>query len=501
MTTTLASASLDLAFLLLFWVPGILGAWALGARTVSLALPVGFVFSTTLLTLWYSLLALLGWHSDFWWSSKALFVMATVPLLFLAIKGRASLAITAWFPLAVATTTIVGRNILLLDTRPGFSDQFLVGYIGWLMQSGIDPTVLGSTSYLKRSFATPLLLAAGREGFLLISMIPLMAILLIIATYHLATVASARFPSWLRIVTFGAVMSLWATTSFFWGMFGYQNSHVLVALAVTTLASFVLILSSTTPPPLLLIGSGIFASSFVLAQARIEAAALALLIALPLLNALPRMTTRHSRVIILALSGGPIGFIVWLVTTRSPVVEPLPLIALMILLVPFIILAAIGRVPAYLGKMILPTTFGVLAGLGIWYLFVVGDGRLRRQFIQNTFLGDGRWGYIAGAFLIILAITIVRHRSQRDNWVIWMTVTGLLFTLDVKILDGLIELGQITGIGRGWTDSVNRGFFHLFGPLTVMAMTGILGLAGQQERPKAKETVRKSGDSASSPAG
>ena len=476
MISHLVPAFVDLAFLLLFWLPGVLAAWLVGARTVSHALPLGFVFSATLLTLWYSMLSFAGWQEFFWLSSKVIFVLALAPLLFLAARAKASPTITAWIPLIIASVTVAGRNVFLLDTRPGFSDQFLVGYIGWLMQSGTDPSVFGSVEYLKRSFAAPLLLASGREGFLLISMIPLMAIVLILATYHLLTVTSRRFSPKLRAVTFAAVMSLWATTSFFWGMFGYQNSHVLVALTVTVLASTVLSFSQSTPPPALLTSVAIFSSSFVLAQARIEAAALALLIALPLLNALPGMPIRHARMTIVALTGAPIGFMLWLMTTRATLLEPLPPVALVVLLIPFIALAAVKRVPLFLGQLLLPAAFGILAGLSVWYLFIFGDRALRWEFTASTFLGEGQWGYIAIAFVVILALTIFHRRTQPENWIIWMTLIALMFTLDTKIIDGLFVIGEVGGYGRGWTASVNRGFFHSFGLLTVMTASGMLAL-------------------------
>lgn len=490
MNADLVGALHDGLFLLLLWLPGIFGASVMGARGFLQVLPLGFLLSTALLSLWFTLTTLTRVEEYFWVSSKIVFAIALVVLGALVARQKSSLATVLWWPLATSTVVILVRNVFLLDTRPGFADQFVVGYVGWLLQSGFDASVFGEVEYLKRSFAVPLLLAAGREGSLLIAVIPLMAILLLFATYHLINVVTPGVRRWIRLVVFLAVLSVWATTSLYWGMFGYQNAHILVALAVTVLASGVLTLGATRHSlPRVALGA-VFVGSFTLAQARIEAVGLGLLISLPLLLVIGDEPGPGRRKLALALIGGPLGFALWLITVDTDLLEPVPPLAALALVVPIVLLGYLPRVSRALAQILMPAAFGILAGVVLW-LFAVADGapKRRNQFIENTFLGEGMWGYVAVAFLAILAITYLRTKTQQENWLIWMTVVGLLFTVAVKIVDGLFIIGGVPGFGRGWTDSVNRGFFHLFGPMTATMVAGILGVALERGRPAPRKEV------------
>jgi len=475
MSQDIVGAAYDGFYILLFWVPGVLVALLLGARRLSHVLPLGFLLSAAFMSVVYTFSALANIPETFWLVSKAVFGIALVGLGAVTLIKKPHGLLTNGLVMAVITgVAVITRNIFRLDVRPQYSDQFVIGWISSLMDSGIDPTVLGAVDYIKRSFIFPLILTAGRDGTITIALIPIVAILMVMATYHLIRVLTVKTDGKLRIAVFLAVVLLWATSSFFWGMFGYQNAHVLVALGVAVLLSSVFAVrlkgESTWLGPI-----GGFVAGFVIAQSRIEAVALALLLLVPLLYFSRRRNPNASRRELTALFGAPLGFFLWLVTTDAFVFDIIPAPVVALIFVPLAVLFIFPRVSLPLGQILIPSVFGVLAALAIWFLFL-GDGseRRRTQFFVNTFLGDGMWGYGAWTFLLIVLVTSLWKMSHRDALLLWVAAVGILFTIDVKIIDGLIEVGGIPGFGRGWTDSTNRAFFHLFAPITAVMATGII---------------------------
>ena len=475
MTQDILGAAYDSVYIALFWGPGTLAALFLGARKISHALPLGFLLSAAVMSLVYTTCALANIHHLFPTVSKIVFAIALVGLGAVAVIKRPHGLIANGVVMVVITVfAVITRNILRLDVRPQYSDQFVIGWISSLMDSGIDPTVLGAVNNIKRSFIFPLVLTAGRDGTITISLIPITAIVMIMATYHLIHALTPKTDARVRVAVFSAVVLLWATSSFFWGMFGYQNAHVLVALGVAVLLSSVFGFRQGHQTPWLGPIGG-FVAGFVIAQSRIEAAALALLLMVPLLFFSHRRTLNASRRSLVPLLGPPTGFFLWLITTDAFVFDTIPAPIVALIFVPIIVLLVFPRISRPLGRILVPAVFGILLALGILYFFVVEGGQSRRaQFFVNTFLGDGMWGYGAWAFLLIVAVTSLWKMSHREALLVWVTAVAILFTIDVKIIDGLIEVGGIPGFGRGWTDSTNRAFFHLFAPLTAVMVTGII---------------------------
>ena len=475
MSQDIIGAAYDGTYILLFWGPGLVAALLLGARRLSHAMPLGFLISAALMSVVYTATALIGIPEAFWLVSRIVFAMALLSLLAVALIRRASGLVENGLMMAGITAfAVIARNVLRLDVRPQYSDQFVIGWISSLMNSGLDPTVLGSVDYIKRSFIFPMTLAAGRDGTIAISVISITAILMIMATYHLVRVLTEKTDNKIRTVVFIAVVLLWATSSFFWAMFGYQNAHVLVALCVAVLLSSLFGFRQRNQSPWLGPIGG-FVAGFVIAQARIEAVALAFLLMVPLLFFSHRRTINASRRYLVAFFGPPLGFFLWLITTDAFVFDYVPAPVVALIFVPFIALLVFPRISRPLGKILVPGVIGILIALTIWYLFLVdGAERRRTQFFVNTFLGDGMWGYGAWAFLVIILITSLWKMSHRDALLLWVTAVAILFTIDVKVIDGLIEVGGIPGFGRGWTDSTNRAFFHLFAPITAAMVTGII---------------------------
>ena len=468
-------AAYDGLYIVLFWGPGLVTALLLGARQLSHALPLGFLISTALMSGLYTSMAFVGNPGAFWFVSKVVFAVALISLGGVALIRRPSGVLdNALVMSAITAVAVITRNILRLDVRPQYSDQFVIGWISSLMNSGVDPTVLGSVDYIKRSFIFPMILTAGREGTITISVVSIIAILMIMATYHLARVLTENVDGKIRTLVFIAVLLLWATSSFFWAMFGYQNAHVLVALGVAVLLSSVFGFRQGNQSPWLGPIAG-FLAGFVVAQSRIEAVALALLLMVPLLFFSHRHSTGASRRHLFAFFGPTFGFFLWLITTDAFVFDYVPAPFVALIFVPLIALIIFPRISRPLGRALVPGVIAILIALTIWYLFLVdGAERRRTQFFVNTFLGDGMWGYGAWAFLVIVLFTTLWKMSHRDALLLWATAVAILFTIDVKIIDGLIEVGGIPGFGQGWTDSTNRAFFHLFAPITAVMVTGII---------------------------
>jgi hypothetical protein len=463
----IVGAAYDGLYILLFWGPGILVALLLGAQRLSHALPLGFLISAVLMSVAYTTTALARIPETFWLVSKLAFGLALLGLGAITLIRRPHGFVSNSLVMAVITVgAVIARNILRLDVRPQYSDQFVIGWISALMDSGIDPAVLGTVDYIKRSFIFPLILTAGRDGTITISLIPIIAILMLMGTYRLIHVLTDKTDGKVRISVFIAVVLLWASSSFFWGMFGYQNAHVLVALGVAVLLSSVFSFRQGSESPWLGPVSG-FVAGFVIAQSRIEAVALALILMVPLLFFSHRSNINASRRALVAFLGPPTGFFLWLLTTDAFVFDIVPAPVVALIFVPLIALLIFPRISRPLGRLLIPSVFGTLIALTIWYLFLIdGAERRRTEFFVNTFLGDGMWGFGAWAFLLIVLVTSLWKMSHRDSLLLWVTAVAILFTIDVKIIDGLIEVGGVSDFRRGWTDSTNRAFFHLFAPLT-----------------------------------
>lgn len=475
MIQDIVGAAYDSFYILLFWSPGLLATLLLGVRRLSHALPLGFLLSSVFMSIVYTTTALARIPETFWLASKLAFGAALIGLGVTALIRRPPGLVTNGMVMAgITAIAVIARNIFRLDVRPQYSDQFVIGWISQLMDSGIDPAALGTVDYIKRSFIFPLILTAGRDGTITIALIPIVAILMVMASYHLVRVLTEKTDGKLRVAVFVAVVLLWATSSFFWGMFGYQNAHVLVALGVAVLLSSVFGFRQENESPWLGPIAG-FVAGFVIAQSRIEAVALALLLMVPLLFFSHRRNSGASRRYLTALFGAPLGFFLWLVTTDAFVFEIVPAPVVALIFVPLVVLLIFPRISAPLGRILVPGVFGILVALAIWFLFLAdGSERRRTQFFVNTFLGDGMWGYGPWAFLLIVLVTSLWKMPHRDALLLWVTAVAILFTIDVKIIDGLIEVGGIPGFGRGWTDSTNRAFFHLFAPITAVMAIGII---------------------------
>lgn len=475
MIQDIVGAAYDSFYILLFWSPGLLATLLLGVRRLSHALPLGFLLSSVFMSIVYTTTALARIPETFWLVSKLAFGAALIGLGVTALIRRPPGLVTNGMVMAgITAIAVIARNIFRLDVRPQYSDQFVIGWISQLMDSGIDPAALGTVDYIKRSFIFPLILTAGRDGTITIALIPIVAILMVMASYHLVRVLTEKTDGKLRVAVFVAVVLLWATSSFFWGMFGYQNAHVLVALGVAVLLSSVFGFRQENESPWLGPIAG-FVAGFVIAQSRIEAVALALLLMIPLLFFSHRRNSNASRRHLIALFGAPLGFFLWLVATDAFVFDIVPAPVVALIFFPLALLFIFPRISAPLGRVLVPGVFGILVVLTIWFLLLADGSEGRRtQFFVNTFLGDGMWGYGPWAFLLIVLVTSLWKMPHRDALLLWVTAVAILFTIDVKIIDGLIEVGGIPGFGRGWTDSTNRAFFHLFAPITAVMATGII---------------------------
>jgi len=475
MTQDLISAGWDHLLVVLFWGPGLLTALLLGAKKISHVLPLGFIFSATYLSAVYTTLVLVHTPETFWVVSRIVFAVGFVVLGAVAVIKRPPDIISNGLVMAgITAIAVIARNIFRLDARPLFSDQWVIGWISSYIQSGADPTALGTVDYIKRSLIFPLILTTGRDGTIAISLVTITAILMVMATYHLVRVLCPNSQGSVRFGVFAAVMMLWITSSFFWGMFAYQNAHVLVALSVAVLVSHVFADRMATES-FWLGPAGTFAAGFVIAQSRIETAGLALLLTVPILIFADKRPPAESRARLAALLGPPLGFYLWLVTTDAFVFQAIPAVAVAGIFLPVVVLILWPQLSGFIGRLLIPLVLGLLIGLTFWFFVIADGGASRRsQFFKNIFLAEGMWGFGVWAFLAIALIGSLWKMSQKDALLLWGTIVALLFTIDVKIVDGLFVFGGIPGFGRGWTDSTNRASFHLFAPMTAVMVTSII---------------------------
>ena len=463
MTGDIAGAILDFGYLTGLWFPGILLARAIGQKSTWASLTVGFLLSTVVVVVLFHLTALFGATDRWWLASKILLLTVLVATTWIAFRrGDRAVMLPLGIALFVTAVAVVMRNLFRLDGYLRGSDQFMVSWISSLAQSGHDPSLFGDVNYVKRGLAFPLLLAQGREGQLLLSITLVILILALISTFLLASSIGTQWNT-LGISLGIALVILWLTTPIVWGMAFYTNGHVLMALAVATLASQVVGKSATvrrTPIELV----AIFAAGFTIASTRPEGVALALILSLPLFVR-PRLETRRQTAWrFVALLGAPLGFVLWIIVTTN------------LLALSFLATISIG--------------LSVFLVVGVWFLvvsaktswhyviaIVIGISLLAlavlllvgipptfdslTAFVKNTFLGEGLWGELAGVFAVAFLLHALIKTDKRVTNLVLLTGLAVLFTIAAKMVDGLVAFDSLGGVRLGWGDSTNRSLFHL----------------------------------------
>ena len=462
MTGDIFGAVLDFGYLTALWFPGILLARAIGQRATWASLTLGFLLSTVAVVVLFHATALFGATDKWWLTSKSVLLLLMAATAWIGFRrgDRAALR-PLGIALSITALAVILRNLLRWDGRLRGPDQFLVSWISSLAQSGHDPSLFGGAEYVKRGFAFPLLLAQGREGQLLLSITIVILILALISTFLLASSIGTQWNP-LGISLGIALIILWLATPLVWGMAFYVNGHVLMALAIAILATQIVSKSagiSRTPTEVI----AIWTAGFTIASTRPEGVALALIISLPLFLRPPLETPRQAAWRLVAILGAPVGFVLWFVT-----VEIISLSALLTAVISIGLILAVGGLflVLYLKPSLHHTVVllvgGALLVAAVFQLLGSPPGlKTLTVFANNSFLGAGWWGLLPWFFLGAFTLHALFRTDQRVTALVNLTAFAVLFTVAVKIVDGLVIVGGIPGLSPGWSDSINRSFVHL----------------------------------------
>ena len=462
MTGDVAGAVLDFGYIVAMWFPGILLIRAIGLKNTWASLTVGFLTSAVVVIILFHMTALVQATHAWWFISKIVLLALLVATVWISVRKQDRAVLTPLgVALAISAIAVIARNIFRLDGRFRGPDQFLVGWISSLAQSGHDPEYFGGSDYIKRGFALPLLLAQGREGQLLLSITIVIILLALISTFVLASSIGTKW-NLIGISLGVALIVVWFTTPIVWGMAFYINGHVLMALAVATLASHVVSKDPTMPhsPPEL---ATVFVAGFTLASTRPEGVVLALILSFPLFVKPLGERRRDTSWRLVAILGAPLAFVMWFETTNFFGMGLLPSLVISAGL----ITAVIGLFFALYAKVswhlpIAMAAGGILLAAAISQLLGSPPGlNTLTVFVNNSFLGVGWWGVTPWLFIGVFIVHALFRSDKRVTMLVTLTAFAVAFTIAVKIVDGIVEIGGIPGLSLGWFDSVNRAFFHL----------------------------------------
>ena len=487
MTPEVIGAGLDFFYLLWLWVPGIVLSYRFGFRHPTDLLPIGFLLSTAVASLVYSVTHALGLSALAVPTTRALLLVSGLIALATLMKSVLPIATAALWASAIALFGVFLRNILRLDGWMQQADHWLTGWITVVIQADLGSDIYADDAVVKKGIAFPVIYGLGRQGLYLAAVPTVVLILIVLATYRLITTIltsnSARSRAWI----FAGVMALWLSTSMFWGLSTYQHGHGLVALSVAVASRLVVSTlpdvtesparrSQTRPPTTWMVAGGLFLSTFVMAQSRIESFALGMLLVLPFLWQKPASKTwAVFAPRLVAILGGPIGFFVWFMSIDVAPVTFAPRAVIFAVVFGAAISAAViffyRPSLGYLARWGIPLVF---AGALVAYLLPIFSSRNQLYFLQlNTFLGEGLWGYSWWFFLAAgIFLASDRQKTPRENLVLWLGIVAIMFTILVKSIDNFGQQGQ-GNIREGWSDSVNRTLFHSFGLVTAIGTVAI----------------------------
>lgn len=507
MMREIIGAGLDLSYLLWFWIPGILVTYRLGFRYVTDVLPIGFLFSSAVTTLTFAVVYPLGLSVYTVETARVILLIVGVLLLFMARRDITNLPVYGLWVTGISVFAIFSRNILRLDSWvQDQADHWLSGWLTLLIRldNEIDifangPGIFGTNEVIKKGIVFPLVHGMGREGLYLAAVPVIIFVLILMASYRLVGTVLTKESGKERAVAFGAMLLLWLSTPLFVGFTTFLHGHGFVALGVAVASRLVIdSLPATktnssseekTSQELSpwTIGAGLFLATFVMSQSRIESFVLAVLVVLPFLSPKPfERTWKDFWPRLLAVLGGPIGFIVWFASIgRVPIEFASPgVMFLIVMLVAAITVAVLYFAPwvQHLARWAIPAVF--VAAL-VPYLLPIGGTRNNFYFVWlNTFLGEGFWGYtwwFVLATFIVLALD--RTKTPRQNLLLWLGIVVILFTLLVKAIDNIGQPSQ-GNIRDGWSDSVNRSLFHSIPLAIAVGSTALVRFFDRLSRPR-----------------
>jgi len=327
---------------------------------------------------------------------------------------------------------------------------------------------------IRRGFSYPLLLALGRDGYILSSVTPFVFLTFVVLvtgwSWHLAR-------GWVSlrvfVASFSALALLFASTPIVQVAVFYINSHVLLALA----AGLVLAMGLNTSIPNPFRWEFVVLTSLagiVGALSRAEGFIIMWFALLPMLQH-PALSGWRERLLLCLFYLVPgVTFLAW-VAAINPSELPLELGVALGALFAAVVVLAILLMPLFGAvRRFSAEAFGILAwsSVVVVSLFYLSPDRVRitllaqLENVVGASGGEGGWGFLFPSLLSVFLLLSIGRRSKVYRTLLALTISSIALTLALKILDS----GD-TGFGRiGFWDTINRSWIH-FLPLYVATAT------------------------------
>ena len=485
-------AALDFSYLLWLWLPGVVFALLLGFRHFLDLVSIGVIVSAAVSSLVYLATYSLGLSTISIPVTRGVLLVLFLIGIFVLRKQLWSLVSASFVVAVVIAVSVILRNILRLDGWMGDTDHLITLWVAELMQGGDEGPIFEFSAAQKKGLIFPLLLGMGRSGLFLGAIPVVIFILVILTTVRIIQTVTEQRLSKPLIAGLAIVLFLWVSSPMFLGLSTYAHGHAIASLSVAVGARLVIDGVHTAPHESNLqvhtrIPSGwpfviaVSAATFVLAQARIEAFVLAVLLVLPVLwrEKVVGNGSDFLQRLIVSLSG-PIGFTAWFTAIgANPPGGINPILFYSALFGGTITLAAILYVRPTLREIfIVGIPAAMMSGL-FFYLLPIGGSRNNLAYLwNNLFEGLGYWGYTWWAVtLLVILLALSPQKSSRERLILWLAFVAILFTVLVKAFDGSLE--RWGSIRDGWSDSVNRTVFHTFSLVTAIAVIAVSRLVSK----------------------
>ena len=503
MTQELFGAALDSVYLLWWWVPGIVLVRVMGFRNAVDQLALGLILSAAISSVIYVGAFSLGSSELSLPITRGVFLALIVLGIIFLRRDLRSVLLASFIAGGISVVSVTLRNLLRLDGWMGDTDHLITLWVAEIIEASDEGPIFSHSATQKKGLIFPLLLGLGRSGLFLGAMPVVIFIVLLLATARLVHIATNQRWSTPLTVGFFLILLMWLSSPMFVGLSTYAHGHAIASLAVAVAVRFVVAGASspigTASTRAHLSESGwaiaiaISAASFVLAQTRIEAFLLALLISLPILWRERAISPRPDYLQRLTVAlGGPIGFALWFAGVGSfPLGSINPGLFYAVLFGGTVIVTTVLFLwPGLRNVLMVGIPTVMISGL-FFYLLPIGGSRNNLYYLWlNLFEGAGYWGYVWWVITILLVVfTLSPAKTSRERLLLWLTFVAILFTVLVKAFDG--SLDRWGSIRDGWSDSVNRTIFHAYSMVTAVAVLLVSRLIGKNQNSVGRVTEKQ----------
>jgi len=470
----------EFAVLLLISLGGIAIAWQLGLRNFWLSVPAGLMVSVVIRDVLFSVMNMVQQR---WIGAFSFFGVLAVGLIASAWQAGRGLYKNLLLGAGLAILGVLSTRVFGFTGTPHGDSLWILSFAHLFDINGNINLLSGHTA-IKRGFSYPLMLALGPSGQSLTGVTPYifgaLGCLVVWAVKELVGDSAKKRVLYsafvLAAITFTTVLPVRAIF--------YINGHTLTAIGMlaAAIAAVVAIRDyHLTREQLLIICLGVFTAT----TSRIEGIVLVALAVLPLLS-------QHwikRREITLIITTGTFALGMWLATYHSYIIHATHL--------PWYVFMAIliggGLLPALRWFDWIRTRIVGIAIGGMALVFVAAEivfhNELRKgtqALYDNLLGGSGRWGWAFVGLALVFALGRLRALTPEHKTLVLITVSLVLGSLVVKMLDGG-QFGHPT-LGRtGWSDSLNRMWLQSF---AIFLVTGLVGLVQNDQIWGAEKTSK-----------